>query len=308
MRLIVAPVALLSVGGLAVAAVVVPPGGGPLQLTDPGYAAVDTGVVSRNYSRPSLAPAPTASAMASPSPSASASASPTTTAAAPSPPSSSSPAPSATRPVDYLARADAAGTRYTTASVNVRTGPGLGYAVRATLSDGAEVAITGWAVDGWRQVVVSRKAGWIKESYLTTKKPVAAPARESQSASSGGSGFSDEPCADASGIESGLTSRTRSVLRAVCAEFPQVDSYGGYRADGGSYHSTGRAIDVMATGEFGWEIARWARANASALGIIEVIYSQRIWTSQRSGDGWRAMEDRGGTTANHYDHVHISVR
>lgn len=33
-----------------------------------------------------------------------------------------------------------------------------------------------------------------------------------------------------------------------------------------------------------------------------MIYRQRI----DSGDGWERMEDRGGATANHMDHVHIS--
>ena len=63
----------------------------------------------------------------------------------------------------------------------------------------------------------------------------------------------------------------------------------------------------MVSGEAGWEIARWARANASSLGIIEVLYSQQIWTAQRSGDGWRSFSDRGSVSANHYNHVHISV-
>jgi hypothetical protein len=33
-----------------------------------------------------------------------------------------------------------------------------------------------------------------------------------------------------------------------------------------------------------------------------VIWNQRINT----GSGWESMEDRGGATANHEDHVHIS--
>ncbi|MEP7157788.1 MAG: SH3 domain-containing protein, partial [Chloroflexota bacterium] len=36
-------------------------------------------------------------------------------------------------------------------------------------------------------------------------------------------------------------------------------------------------------------------------------WSQRIWSVQRSSEGWRPMADRGSTTANHYDHVHVSV-
>ena len=98
------------------------------------------------------------------------------------------------------------------------------------------------------------------------------------------------------------------MLRAVCAKFPAVKSYGGYRPGDSGYHGSGRALDIMISGEAGWEIARWARANAGSLGVVEVIYEQKIWTTQRSGDGWRSMSDRGGATANHYDHVHLSIR
>jgi hypothetical protein len=34
-----------------------------------------------------------------------------------------------------------------------------------------------------------------------------------------------------------------------------------------------------------------------------VIWRQRI----NFGSGWKPMEDRGGVTANHFDHTHISM-
>lgn len=320
-RRVLAPLTFLGVVGLAAAAMALPGTEAGLELTDPSLAASSPFGVSRNYARPSLtapeSPTPSASrsAAASQTPSAtpSASAVPSPTAAAVATTTEAAAVAVETpssEPVDYTAMRDAAGTRYTTAGVNLRVGPGVGYDARTTLSEGKAVEITEWAVDGWRQVVWSEKSGWIKETFLTETKPVVAAAPSKTAAASGGSssGFSTEACAAASGIESGLTTRTRAVLRAVCAEFPSVTSYGGYRADGGSYHSSGQAIDVMISGEAGWEIARWARANASSLGIIEVLYSQQIWTAQRSGDGWRSFSDRGSVSANHYDHVHISVR
>lgn len=86
-----------------------------------------------------------------------------------------------------------------------------------------------------------------------------------------------------------------------------MTSYGGVRADSG-FHGSGRAIDAMISdSSVGWEIARYVRENAKRLGVSEVIYSQRIWTVQRSGEGWRSMSDRGSASANHYDHVHVSV-
>ena len=38
-----------------------------------------------------------------------------------------------------------------------------------------------------------------------------------------------------------------------------------------------------------------------------LIYRQSIWNAAYPDRGWRAMEDRGSSTANHYDHVHVSV-
>ena len=49
------------------------------------------------------------------------------------------------------------------------------------------------------------------------------------------------------------------------------------------------------------------QANAARLGIMYVIYRQHIWDVRMPSSGWRPMEDRGSITANHFDHVHISV-
>ena len=57
----------------------------------------------------------------------------------------------------------------------------------------------------------------------------------------------------------------------------------------------------------GDSISAWARSNAGALHISEVIRSQHIKTVQRSSEGWRSMSDRGSAPANHYDHVHVTV-
>ena len=108
-------------------------------------------------------------------------------------------------------------------------------------------------------------------------------------------------------MEGGLGANAIAVHRAVCARYPQVGAYGGYRPGGGN-HSTGRALDIMISGSAGWDIANWLRANAGRLGISEIIYSQKIWTTQRAGDGWRGMSNRGSATANHYDHVHVTTR
>ena len=91
----------------------------------------------------------------------------------------------------------------------------------------------------------------------------------------------------------------------VCANWPSITSYGTWRSDG--EHGQGRAIDIMVSGDTGWEVAEFLRANYAALGIEYIIYSQQMWSVERSGEGWRGMSDRGSVTANHYDHVHVTV-
>ncbi|GAA1243589.1 hypothetical protein GCM10009676_31560 [Prauserella halophila] len=82
-----------------------------------------------------------------------------------------------------------------------------------------------------------------------------------------------------------------------------VDSVGGVAGrSGSSDHPSGLALDFMTTGATGDRIAEYVLANQSEFGVTYVIWEQRY----NDGSGWSYMEDRGGTTANHYDHVHVS--
>jgi hypothetical protein len=86
-----------------------------------------------------------------------------------------------------------------------------------------------------------------------------------------------------------------------------VTGWGGRTGSGGE-HSTGQALDIMVpSSTLGSQIAAYVRTNYKALGVSEVIWAQKIWTVQRSSEGWRPMPDRGSPTANHYDHVHVTV-
>ena len=218
---------------------------------------------------------------------------------------------SPTKTFDPSELGEKTGEMYIASSANVRTGPGSDYDVRTTLDAGLAVTVTNVTSNGWQQISYKGRAGWVKSDLLTSKTPEtpsASPSSESGGSGSGGGASSGGTCSSSSAksIESGLTSKSISVLHAVCAAFPDVKSYGGYRNDSG-YHGQGRTIDVMVSGDRAWEIARWLRENAKSLGVIEVIHAQKIWTTQRSSEGWRSMSDRGSATANHYDHVHISV-
>lgn len=91
-----------------------------------------------------------------------------------------------------------------------------------------------------------------------------------------------------------------------------IKDIGGWRADGGGYndHPSGHALDLMVYGDKakGDRIAEYLKVNADAFGVSYLIWYQRIWNAQyRSDEGWRGMEDRGSPTANHMDHVHVTL-
>ncbi|RCK69990.1 SH3 domain-containing protein [Desertihabitans brevis] len=202
-----------------------------------------------------------------------------------------------------------AGQRYASTGLNVRSTPSTTGEVVDVLETGTQVTITDRTSAGFRQIDRDGRAGWVSEEYLTKDEP-------KTSGSSGGSGSpSGGACSSGSGVESGLQPNAVAVHRAICHQFPSITSYGGVRADSIPGHPEGRAVDAMIPGyssssgnALGWEVARYVRAHASELGVTEVIFDQKIWTIQRSGEGWRTMSNRGGDTANHRDHVHVTVR
>ena len=190
-------------------------------------------------------------------------------------------------------------TRWTTTRLNVWSGPGESSRLLTVLATAAKVRVTGTARGPWAEIQHGNRRAWVRKAYLAVKKPSPA-VRIAQAA-----GVSGAPCPDGSSVESGLQRNTVRLYRAVCAAYPAVSSWGGRSGSGD--HGAGRALDIMCTGSLGDSIANYVRSHASELGVSEVIWAQRIWTVQRSSEGWRPMEDRGSTTANHYDHVHVSV-
>lgn len=71
---------------------------------------------------------------------------------------------------------------------------------------------------------------------------------------------------------------------------------------GESDHPAGLALDFMVDTTTGNKLADYVLSNQTRLGVKYVIWRQRY----NDGNGWSPMEDRGGATANHYDHVHVS--
>jgi len=196
-----------------------------------------------------------------------------------------------------LTRADIVDHKFMTTALNVWSGPGEQFTLLDVLPTGTKVPVTGQVEGLFAEISYDGVSRWVSAAYLVDEKPQPEPAA---------TGVTDAACSAGSAVESGLTSDAVLVHRSVCANFPEVIGYGGIGGDGD--HSAGLALDIMISSQSsGDAIAEWVRANSAALGVSEVLWAQQIWTVQRSSEGWRYVEDRGSATANHYDHVHVSV-
>ena len=196
---------------------------------------------------------------------------------------------------------------YATTKLNVRTEPSEQAPTVDLLGWAEKVAVSGETKGPWSEVVLDGKSYWVHSAYLAEKKPEPEPEPQPAGSSAAG-GISTAACASGSDVESGLVDNAVAVHRAVCAAFPQISTFGGVRPGDDGEHGTGQALDIMITdSSTGDQVAEWVRSHASELGVSYVIWSQRIWSVDRSSEGWRPMEDRGSVTANHYDHVHVTV-
>jgi hypothetical protein len=154
---------------------------------------------------------------------------------------------------------------------------------------GEKVLVTGRKLFGRDEIVLDGRSRWVTTGYLTDEKPFAL----------GGD------CTNGTSVPSGVSENIQKVHAAVCAAFPSITTYGTFRSDG--EHGQGIAVDIMVSGDLGYQVAEFVREHYAELGVSYLIYSQRIWSVERSGEGWRGMSDRGSTTANHYDHVHVTT-
>ncbi len=188
-------------------------------------------------------------------------------------------------------------TRFATTALNLRTEPNGRAKVLTVLKSGTKLVATGITAGDYAQVLTkANDYRWVTAEYLSKDKPDPSPEAI---------GIAGGPCPDGS-VENGLTSGAIRVYRAVCHAFPAITSYGGYDAHG--EHASGKAIDIMTSDVgLGTQIADYLRANAASFDLYDVIWRQHIFTQERGGEGWRSMSNRGSATANHYDHVHVSV-
>lgn len=108
-----------------------------------------------------------------------------------------------------------------------------------------------------------------------------------------------------------LEPQAEAFRQEIAAKFG-ITNIGGYRAGDPDDHGQGLAVDVMVptSSQLGDQVAQYAIDNMDRAGISYVIWKQQFYMPVDNIYGpantWNQMPDRGGDTANHYDHVHIS--
>lgn len=204
-------------------------------------------------------------------------------------------------------------SRWTEVALDLWAAYGRHSAKLGEIGAGKQVFATGRSEGGRDEVVAGGKVAWVTSGHLSRTKPAApkpaSSARASSASSSSATGALDfSACGDAS-VEDGITAGAVKVYRAVCNAFPEVASGTTYGYDPHGEHASGKALDFMIDGDvdLGYRIRDFVQAHAAELDLYDIIYRQHIWTPVRASEGWRLMEDRGDPTANHMDHVHVSV-
>ena len=115
----------------------------------------------------------------------------------------------------------------------------------------------------------------------------------------------------------GLTPHTKKMKVALAKKFG-ITNFSLSRAgddDGtGHGHNSGMAVDFMVYSDSakGDQLAEYLTKHMDELGIYYIIWKQRFYMPQQNIYGpantWNIMPNRGGVTANHYDHVHVSFK
>lgn len=204
------------------------------------------------------------------------------------------------------------------------TGAGGGQyaptADKATKAQQMEVANRVLSTQGWDAWPQTSVAAGVRD-----KKPAAAGTFVGATGTNGGptqptplaapdtpSGGELPPLPASKGSEEHWQIDTIRVARAVAVKFPQVKTIGGWRPyDAFPDHPSGRAADIMipnyTSGEgkaLGDAIANYVLANKKIFNVDYIIWQQ----TYRPADGpSNVMDDRGGDTANHRDHVHVTT-
>lgn len=180
---------------------------------------------------------------------------------------------------------------YTKSTVTLRTSADAESPAADKVAKDQPLRVTGQTKNSYTAVIWDGAVRWTASASLTTKKPAIADL---------GSTSLNK-----------LQSYGKTAVLTVRKDFPQIKTIYGWRASS-SYsedHPSGRAVDFMipsykSNKALGDELAAYVIANAKKLHVNYVIWRQRSYSIERGT--WKKMDDRGGDTANHVDHVHVS--
>ncbi|MBM2619080.1 hypothetical protein JIG36_26330 [Actinoplanes sp. LDG1-06] len=154
--------------------------------------------------------------------------------------------------------------------------------------------------------------GQVAGGFVSVNSPLAKPAPRNSDGS-----WPDEKCTINDPTSSGcLTPRTLHAFQEAKSDgFTRYTVCWSQRNSG--EHPKGRACDMSsnettyktspATGDdkdYGNRLAAYFVKNADRLGVMYVIWFRQIWMP---GDGWRSYSGSGGASAEHTNHVHVSM-
>ncbi|WP_130866164.1 SH3 domain-containing protein [Acidipropionibacterium timonense] len=200
------------------------------------------------------------------------------------------------------------GTRYARVALDIRTASDSTSVTVGEVPAGTALKITGVYAGGRAQIVYNGAVRWVTAQWLTSTAP---GTTSGSTGSTSTSSWAALMAGGSSGLQ-GLRPSATKIVNDVIAHFPRIRTIYGIRADSLPDHPSGHAVDLMlpnyrANETLGWTIANYYKAHAKALGVQYIIFHQHIWNIARDSEGWRLMADRGGDTANHMDHVHITT-
>ena len=172
-----------------------------------------------------------------------------------------------------------------------------------------------------KQEAEAKKAAELKakqDAEAKAKEAEAKKAAEAKQTTTVAGGLPEVTAAElADPAMNGLTPHTKKMKVALAKKFG-ITSFSLFREgddDGtGHGHNSGMAVDFMVpvNSAQGDQLAEYLTKHMDELGVYYIIWKQRFYMPQQNIYGpantWNIMPNRGGVTANHYDHVHVSFK
>ena len=176
---------------------------------------------------------------------------------------------------------------------------------------------SGAKTDPRKALFAYNRADWYVNDVLTYAAAYGAGSCDPQTVAAGP--VTDKRACKPTGspAEKGVRPDTLAVMRCSMVRFPKIASVGGIgNRPNKSDHPMGYAADLMIGkwqtkdgNAYGWQVARWAVANADKLNVSYVIWDDQIWRARTKT--WAPYTHPNGPTRDpnlrHLNHVHVSV-